>query len=47
LLPSLFSVAVTLFDDFGVASFCLGAWAVLSGFLLLRTIKQSKLSSKE
>lgn len=47
LLPSLFSVAVTIFDDFGVAYFCLGALAVLSGFLLLRQTKQSKLSSKE
>ena len=36
LLPSLFSVAVTYFDDFGFAYACLGGLAVLSGFLLLR-----------
>ncbi len=36
LLPSLFSVAVTYFDDFGFAYACLGGLAVLSGFLLLQ-----------
>lgn len=35
-LPSLFSVAVTYFDDFGVAYACLGVLAVFSGVLLLR-----------
>ena len=36
LLPSLFSVAVTYFDDFGIAYACLGGLAALSGYLLLR-----------
>ena len=36
LLPSLFSLAVTYFDDFGFAYACLGGLAVLAGFLLLR-----------
>jgi nitrate/nitrite transporter NarK len=35
-LPSLFSVAVTYFDDFGVAYACLGGLAALAGLLLLR-----------
>ena len=36
LLPSLFSVTVTSFDDYGVSYGVVGALAVLSGFLLLR-----------
>jgi MFS family permease len=36
LLPSLFSVAVTYFDDFGLAYACVGGLAALSGFLLLQ-----------
>jgi MFS family permease len=35
-LPSLFSVAVTYFNDFGVAYACLGGLAALAGLLLLR-----------
>jgi hypothetical protein len=36
MLPSLFSVAVTVFDDFGVAYACLGGLAALAGLLLWR-----------
>lgn len=36
LLPSLFSVTVTSFDDYGVSYGVVGALAALSGFLLLR-----------
>jgi uncharacterized BrkB/YihY/UPF0761 family membrane protein len=36
LLPSLFSVTVTSFDDYGLSYGVVGALAVLSGFLLLR-----------
>lgn len=36
LLPSLFSVAVTYFDDFGLAYACVGGLAALSGLLLLQ-----------
>jgi uncharacterized BrkB/YihY/UPF0761 family membrane protein len=36
LLPSLFSVAVTYFDDYGLAYGVVGALAALSGYLLLR-----------
>ena len=43
LMPSLFSVVVTYFDDFGVAYGCVGGAAALSGFLLLH---QKNIQSK-
>jgi hypothetical protein len=40
LLPSLFSVAVTSFDDFGLPYAVVGGLAVVSGWLLWRQKKE-------
>jgi hypothetical protein len=34
LMPSIFSVTVTFFDDYGIAYGCVGGLALLSGLLL-------------
>jgi MFS family permease len=47
LLPSLFSVTVTLFDDYGVSYGFVGALATFAGLILLRQKKESMLSDKK
>ena len=37
LMPSIFSVTVTFFNDYGIAYGCVGGLAALSGLLLLAT----------